>query len=40
MLQVGLAHLGAVASGTLQQAAKVLSARYQPPRADVTRFVI
>jgi adenylate cyclase len=41
MLQVGLAHLGAVASGMLQQAAKVLSARYQPPRAaDVTRFVI
>jgi class 3 adenylate cyclase/CHASE2 domain-containing sensor protein len=41
MLQVGLAHLGAVASGMLQQAAKVLSARYQPARtADVTRFVI
>jgi hypothetical protein len=41
MLQIGLAHLGAVASGMLQQAAKVLSARYQPARtADVTRFVI
>jgi class 3 adenylate cyclase len=41
MLQVGLARLGAVASGMLQQAAKVLSARYQAPRAaDVTRLVI
>jgi class 3 adenylate cyclase/CHASE2 domain-containing sensor protein len=41
MWQVGLAHLGAVASGMLQQAAKVLSARYQAPRtADVTRLII
>lgn len=29
MLQAGLAHLSAVGSGMLQQAAKVVSARYQ-----------
>jgi adenylate cyclase len=41
MWQVGLAHLGAVASGMLQQAARVLSARYQASRtADVTRLII
>jgi adenylate cyclase len=41
MWQVGLAHLGAVATGMLQQAAKVLCARYQAPRtADVTRLII
>jgi class 3 adenylate cyclase/CHASE2 domain-containing sensor protein len=32
MLQVGLAHLSAVGSGMLQQAAKVVSARYQAPQ--------
>jgi class 3 adenylate cyclase/CHASE2 domain-containing sensor protein len=41
MWQVGLAHLGAVASGMLEQAARVLSARYQASRtADVTRLII
>jgi hypothetical protein len=31
MLREGLAHLAAVQGGMLQQAAKVVSARHQPP---------